>query len=165
MLKEKIKEEFIKVGLLSLYFAIWFCALAFLAATRFQHDELKLPVFGFALIKATLCAKFMVLTQAIYPMDYDRSRGLFGALFIKSILYLFSILFLSYLESGIGSLIHGAGFLAGIFNFGHGDPLNILALSIVYWLIVWPYLVFCGISISLGKISTRELFFGGRTKS
>ena len=55
-IKEKIEEEFIKAGLLSLYFALWFCALAFLATTSFQHDQLKLAVFGFALIKAALCA-------------------------------------------------------------------------------------------------------------
>jgi hypothetical protein len=164
-IKEKIEEEFIKAGLLSLYFALWFCALAFLAATSFQHDQLKLAVFGFALIKAALCAKFMLLTQAVYPFHYDRSRGLFGTLFLKSILYLFSILVLSYLESGIDSQVHGTSFVAGILNFGHGDPLNILALSFVYWLIIWPYLVFCGISVSLGKISTRELLFGVRSNS
>ena len=161
--KEKAKEEFIKASSLTAYFAIWFCALAFLASTGMNENSLHPALFGFALIKAGLCAKFMLIAQAIYPISIDKVHGLFRSLFKKSLFYLFLVLALSYLEAGIDSLIHHGGFIDGLLEFGHHNPLRILALSIVYWLIVWPYLLFCGVNIVLGRLSAKELLFGKKS--
>jgi hypothetical protein len=162
--KEKAKEEFIKASSLTLYFGVWFCALAFLAATISDQDPIKPVPFGFALIKAGLCAKFMLIAQAIYPIAIDKEHGLFQSLFKKSLFYLFLVLILSYLESGVDGLIHHTGFIEGLLDFGHRNPLRILAMSIVYWLIVWPYLLFCGVNIALGSLSAKELLFGSNSK-
>jgi len=35
-----------------------------------------------------------------------------------------------------------------------------VALLIVYWLIVWPYLLFTGMSIVLGNTHTIAILFG-----
>ena len=162
---EKAKEEMIKAGSLAAYFAIWFCSLTFLAATDIQQTSLQPTLFGLAIIKAGLCAKFMLIAQAIFPIKVNKVYGLFRSLFKISLIYLLIVLILSCLESGIDSLVHKAGFIEGILEFGHHSAMRILALSIVYWLIVWPYLIFCGIDITLGKLSTKELLFGSKSKA
>lgn len=58
-LKEKLKEEAKKAFALTLYFGAWFCAITFMAATALEERPIPLSIFGFALIKAGIAAKFM----------------------------------------------------------------------------------------------------------
>jgi hypothetical protein len=52
---------------LTVYFSIWFCSLAFLAWTSFHQKPFSLMIFGFAIVKAALCAKFMLIAQMGIP--------------------------------------------------------------------------------------------------
>jgi hypothetical protein len=47
-------------------------------------------------------------------------------------------------------------------SFGQANPLHILSMSIVYWLIVWPYLIFTGMQMVMGKENVVSLLFGNR---
>jgi hypothetical protein len=38
-------------------------------------------------------------------------------------------------------------------------------MSIVYWLIVWPYLLMMGMSLMLGGNATLEILFGNKSDS
>jgi hypothetical protein len=38
--------------------------------------------------------------------------------------------------------------------------MKVLAMSIVYWLIVWPYLVMVGMKLALGTNVTLAILFG-----
>jgi len=158
--KEKVKNEAIKAFLLSLYFGVWFCALAFLASTTLRERPIPLDIFGFALIKAALCAKFMLVGQAAYPLHIDKDHGIIPSLFRESLIYLLIVFLLNYLEAGVEGVFHGKEFIASLGAFGQGDPLHILALSIVYWLIVWPYLLFAGLKLALGDAATLQILFG-----
>ena len=73
--KEKAKEEFVKAFQLTVYFGTWFCALAFLGATSLDERPIPLSIFGFALFKAAICAKFMLVAQAAFPIKVDRKHG------------------------------------------------------------------------------------------
>ena len=158
--KEKVKTEAIKAFLLSVYFGAWFCALAFLAATSLRERPIPLDIFGFALIKAALCAKFMLIGQAAYPLHIDKDHGIIPSLFRESLVYLVIVFLLNYLEAGVEGVFHGKEFIASLSAFGQGDPLHILSLSIVYWLIVWPYLLFSGLKLALGDAATLQILFG-----
>jgi hypothetical protein len=46
--------------------------------------------------------------------------------------------------------------------FGSADPLRVLAMAIVYWLIVWPYLIYTGVMLMLGNTETIEILFGSK---
>ena len=160
----KLKEEVKKAFVLTLYFGTWFCALAFLAATSLDERPIPLSIFGFAIIKAALCAKFMLVGQAIFPIKVDKNHGIVNSLILESLIYLLIVLSLNYLEAGVHGLIHGKEFIPSMAEFGRSNPLRVVAMSIVYWLIVWPYLLFCGLKLSLGNVATGELLFGTRKK-
>jgi hypothetical protein len=72
------------------------------------------------------------------------------------------IIALNYLEAGIHGLINGKEFVTSMAAFGSGDPLRVFAMSIVYWLIVWPYLIFMGVNLALGNTATLAILFGSK---
>ena len=163
--KEKAKEEFVKAFQLTIYFGSWFCALAFLAATSLDERPIPLSIFGFALFKAAVCAKFMLLAQAAYPIKVNKKHGIVSSLILESLVYLLVVLGLNYLEAGVHGLLHGKEFLISMTEFGQSNPLRVVAMSIVYWLIVWPYLLLTGMSLMLGSHATLEILFGNKSES
>jgi len=126
---------------------------------------IPLSIFWFALIKAALCAKFMLVGQAIFPIKVNRHHGIVKSLFIESLFYLVVVLALNYFEAGLDGLIHGKNFFISMTAFGQSNPLHVLAMAIVYWLIVWPYLIFAGFKLSLGTPATLSILFGPKKSS
>lgn len=164
-LKEKAKEEFIKAFQLTVYFGAWFCAIAFLGATILDERPIPLSIFGIALFKAAVCAKFMIIAQAAFPIKVSKKHGIVSSLLLESLVYLLVVLGLNYLEAGVHGLINGKEFLISMTEFGQSNPLRVLAMSIVYWLIVWPYLLFMGMSLLLGSHATLQILFGNKSES
>lgn len=162
--KEKAKEEFVKAFQLTIYFGVWFCALAFLAATSLDERPIPLSIFGFALFKAAICAKFMLIAQAVFPIQVDKKHGVVSTLIFESLIYLLVVLGLNYLEAGVHGLIHGKDFFISMTEFGRSNPLRVVAMSIVYWLIVWPYLLLMGMSLMLGSNATLQILFGNKSQ-
>jgi hypothetical protein len=163
--KDKVKEEFVKAFQLTIYFGAWFCAIAFLAATSLDERPIPLSIFGFALFKAAVCAKFMLLAQAAFPIKVNKQHGIVSSLILESVIYLLVVLGLSYLEAGVHGLINGKEFIPSMAAFSMSNPLRVVALSIVYWLIVWPYLLLTGMSLMLGSNATLEILFGNKSKA
>jgi hypothetical protein len=161
-LRHRIKDEFVQASLLALYFAAWFCAIAFFSFALLREAAIPITPFGLAIIKAGLCAKFMMIGKAIFPLRVDANRGLVKSLFWHSIAYLGIVLILSFAEAGIDGLLHGKSFIESLSSFGHGDPIYITALSIMYWLIVWPYLIVLGLNQSLGNQAVHAILFGSK---
>ena len=161
-IKQKLESEMKKALALSIYFGIWFCAITFMAATALEERPIPLSIFGFALIKADLSAKFMLIAQAAFPIKVDKYNGIVKSLLLESIIYLVVVLGLNYLEEGIRGLINGKEFISSMAAVGSGDPLRVLAISIVYWLIVWPYLIFVGFRIVIGNTKTLTVLFGSK---
>jgi hypothetical protein len=162
-LRYRIKDEFVQASLLALYFAAWFCAIAFFSFALLREAAISITPFGLAIIKAGLCAKFMMIGKAIYPLKVDARRGLIKSIFWHSIAYLGTVLALSFAEAGIDGLFHGKSFLESLSSFGHGDPVYIAALSLIYWLIIWPYLIVLGLNQSLGNKAVHAILFGSKT--
>ena len=104
----------------------------------------------------------MLVGQAIFPIKVTKHHGIVRSLLIESLIYLMIVLALNYLEAGIDGVIHGRNFIESLAAFGQSDPLKILAMSILYWLIVVPYLVFTGALILMGKDNFIALLFGNK---
>jgi len=163
-LRHRIKDEFIQASLLALYFAAWFCAIAFFTLAVLREAAISITPFGLAIIKAALCAKFMMIGKAIFPLRVDANRGLIKSIFWHSIAYLGIVLALSFAESGIDGLLHGKSFMEAASSFGRGDPVYIAALSLMYWLIIWPYLIVLGLNQSMGNTAVHAILFGSKPR-
>jgi hypothetical protein len=161
---KKIENEAKKAFALSIYFGVWFCAIGFLAATFANKYPIPLSMFGFALIKGGISAKFLLISEAAFPMKVNKSKGLIRSLLLQSFIYVGIVLCLNFVEAGVSGLVHGRDFWESLKEFAKADPLRITALCIVYWLIVWPYLALEGLKIALGTNATLAILFGERSK-
>jgi hypothetical protein len=161
-LRHRIKDEFVQATLLALYFAAWFCAIAFFSFALLREEAIPITPFGLAIIKAALCAKFMMIGKAIFPLRVDANRGLIKSIFWHSIVYLGIVIALSFVESGVEGLLHHKSFLESVSSFGHGDPIYVAALSMMYWLILWPYLIVLGLNQSMGITAVKAILFGSK---
>ena len=160
--KRGLIEEAKKAFALTVYLGTWFCAITFLAATQLSERPIPLSIFAFAIIKAGICAKFMLIAQAAYPIKVDKQHGILRSLFIESIVYIIVVIGLNYVEAGVEGLIHHKEFISSMAAFGDSDPLRVLAMAIIYWLIFWPYLIYSGVTLELGDKATLKILFGSR---
>ena len=163
-LRHRIKDEFVQASLLALYFAAWFCAIAFFTFAILREEAIPITPFGLAIIKAGVCAKFMMIGKAMFPLRVDPNSGLIKSIFWHSIAYLGIVLALSFAESGVDGLLHGKSFMEAVSSFGRGDPVYIAALSLMYWLIVWPYLIVLGLNQSMGNTAVHAILFGSKPR-
>ena len=161
-LKDKLKEEAKKAFALTLYLGTWFCAITFFAATALEERPIPLSIFGFAIIKAGIAAKFMLIAQAAYPLKVNKEHGIVNSLIFESFVYLAFVLALNFLEAGVDGLFHGKEFIPSMAAFGNGEPIRIFAMAILYWLIVWPYLIFMGVNQAIGNTATLAILFGSK---
>jgi hypothetical protein len=161
-IKGKVESELKEAFALTIYFGIWFCTLSFLVAATLDKGPIPLSIFGVAFIKAALCAKFTLIGQAIAPIKVNKNYGIIGSLFIQSLIYLVIVLSLNYIEAGIHGAIDDRNFIDSMADFGQSNPLKVLAMCMVYWLIFWPYLIFSGLQLMMGKEKIMSLFLGDR---
>jgi hypothetical protein len=137
----RVAEEAKKALQLTLYFWLWFSAIGLLTHEILRQHGLPLGSWGLAIVKAAICAKFVLIGQAIYPMRHTHGKDLWGIVLPRSFVYLIVVLLLSVLEAGIEGAWHGHGFLVGMGHFANGDLTYAFALAWVYWLILVPYLL------------------------
>jgi hypothetical protein len=140
-LKTRLKSEIRTVFQLTLYFGIWFSALNLLIHETQGNPGLPLESWGFAWIKAALCAKFMLIGQMVFPMPKVSRDDIWRAVLPRSVLYLLVVIFLNLLEEGIRGMLEGHSFMQAMAGYANHNPLHFLALTWVYWLILMPYLL------------------------
>jgi hypothetical protein len=146
-LHERLASEIRSVFHLTLYFGVWFSALNLLLHETLGHTGLPLEAWGFAWIKAALCAKFLLVGQLLLPMpDISRDR-VWSTILPRSFGYLLVVIFLSVLEEGVRGLLHGHPFMQTATAFVDSNPLRFFALAWVYWMILVPYLVVTGLLV------------------
>lgn len=140
-LRARFDEEMVTVFRLTLYFGIWFSALNLLIHETQGRTGLPLEAWGFAWIKAALCAKFLLIGQLLIPMPDATKSRLWAVILPRSVMYLLIVIALNLLEEGLRGMMHGHPFAQSLSEYAGGNPLHFLALAWVYWLILLPYLV------------------------
>lgn len=138
---QRIAGEAKKALHLTLYFGFWFSALTLLTHEILKHDGLPFGHWGLAWVKAAVCAKFILIGQAVYPMRHSNGRDLWRIVLPRSLVYLAIVFALSIVEAVIEGRFHDEAVLYSIQHFANGNPLYAFALAWVYWLILVPYLL------------------------
>ena len=138
---QRIAGEAKKALYLTLYFGFWFSALTLLTHEILKQDGLPFGHWGLAWIKAAICAKFILIGQAVYPMQHSNGRDLWHIVLPRSFVYLAIVFALNVVEAIVEGQFHGEAMFYSIQHFANGNPLYAFALAWVYWLILVPYLL------------------------
>ena len=154
-------ETTIKRGLiLQVYLAVWFCALIFLSDSILQEDGVPYISFGFAILKASALARFMLIGQKLFPLSFATGSSVLWLVFRRSLIDTGFVLSLSYIFFGIEGVIHHKGFFETLQNFCGGSLQHVIALTLCYWLIILPYLIYCGLKRAMGAASLYAYLLG-----
>lgn len=158
-------EIAVKRGLiLQAYLAVWFCALIFLSDAILQEDGVPYIGFGFAILKASALSRFMMIGQKLFPLPFVTGSSVLWLVFRRSLIDTGFVLLLSYIFFGIEGVIHHKGFTETLQNFCGGSWEHVAALTLCYWLIILPYLIYCGLKKAMGAQRLYAYLLGVETQ-
>lgn len=159
-------ELTLKRGLiLNAYLAAWFCALTFLSDAILHEEGVPYITYGFAILKASALSKFMLIGQKVFPITFHQGSSVLWHVFRRSIVDTSFVLAISFLFAGLEGLIHHKGFIESLQNFCKGNLEHVAALTLCYWLIILPYLAYCGLKCAMGAEALYAYLLGVESKA
>ena len=156
----KLKYEILKMWVLSFYFTVFFIAISYFRFAILKTAQVPFTAFGLGVVKAIVCAKFLLVSQAVYPIKLNDGKPMLLHILGRSLLYVMLVTILIAIEEAIMAKIHGKNILDSITGLSPGSIHIFFSLDILYWLMVVPYVVFSAISQSIGVSSLRVILLG-----
>jgi hypothetical protein len=161
-LKEKAIQEGKEMLVIFLYLAVFFCT--FLSYRRLVLHEVGISYFhyGFALLKALVLAKVILLGQNVkFGKKYD-DRPLVVSTCFKVVLFSFFYLAFEILEHVIGSLLHHKTVTSAFQEIAGVGRDELLARTLVILFALFPFFAFTEVGRVLGEGRLYQLFFRTR---
>ena len=156
----KAESELKEFIFLAGYLLIVFSALSFFKSAILKAEGIDWAPWGFAVIKAALAAKFILIGRALHIGEGHRTKPLIWQTLHKSIAFLVFIAFLTVIEEAIVGLIHGRTFWQSIVDIGGGTSEQLLATAVILLLVFFPLFAFGALAEVMGsKALVRTFFF------
>ena len=143
------------------YLFVCFGALIMLKSAVLRGHGLSPLPLGFALVKALLMAKFMMVGQALHLGERYRERPLVWSILYRASVFLLLLLTLAVLEAVVAGWLHGRPAAQSLHGMGGGTMYEAAATSLVLLLILLPYFAARALAEALGPRRLRHLLFGG----
>jgi hypothetical protein len=138
-LRERAKSELKELFCITAYLFVVFSALTFYKSAILEAQGVEWLPWGFALIKALILAKFILIGGALH----------------KSIAFLILVFGFTVIEETIVGFIHGKTFWESMAEVGGGTTEEMIATAIIMFLVVLPLFAYRALSEVLGD---RALF-------
>lgn len=157
-LKQKLLHEMKEVFAISAYLALFFGAVATYRLMLPEPPASALATYGFALIKALVLAKVIVLGRMISATRLFDDRPLIVPTLYKAALFSVLALVFEALEHLAGGLLHGKHAEEVLREVVSGHVRVILARTLVVFAAFVPFFAFTELSRVLGRDRLREMF-------
>jgi hypothetical protein len=161
-LRERAVGELREFTVIAVYLWICFTALAYLKFAILQAQGIAFAPFGFAAIKALICAKFVSLGHALHLGERFKRQALIWPVLHKSLVFLLLLLVLNVFEEVIVGWMHGRLLVDSIKEIGGGTRDQQIATMIIMLLILIPFFMFRVLSEVVGERTMVRLFFEPR---
>ena len=161
-LKQKAIQEGKEMLVIFLYLSVFFCT--FLSYRRLVLHEVGIVYFhyGFALLKALVLAKVILLGQGVkFGRKYD-DRVLIVSTCFKVVLFRIFYLAFEILEHVIGSLLHHKTVMDALHEMIGVGRDELLARTLVILFALFPFFAFTEVGRVLGEGRLYEMFFRNR---
>jgi hypothetical protein len=156
--KGKVVHEVKELLVIFLYLALFFCA--FTTYRKLVMKEMGISYFhyGFALIKALVLAKVILLGRCVRFANVFDDRPLIVPTLYKVILFSFFVLAFEVLEHVIGGLLHGKDVISAFQEMMSVGWDELLARTLVMLVAFIPLFAFTETARVLGNGKMRDLF-------
>jgi hypothetical protein len=160
--KARMAAEVREFTVIAVYLWICFTALAYLKFAILQAHGIAFAPFGFAAIKALICAKFASLGHALHLGERFKKQALIWPVLHKSLIFLLLLLVLNVCEEVFVGWMHGRSLADSISEIGGGTRDQQIATTIIMLLILIPFFMFRVLSEVVGERTMVRLFFEPR---
>ncbi len=161
-ISERVTDELKEFIFVAVYFYICFNAILYLKASILEAHGIAFAPFGFAAIKALICAKFVSVGHMLHAGERFKSLPLIWPTLYKSLVFLFLLFGLNALEEIISGQMHHRNFAESLSEFGGGTLDQLIATSIVGLLILIPFFAFRTLGEVIGEGNLVRLFLQPR---
>ena len=159
-LVKRITDEFKEFVIIAIYLNIFFAALIYLKAAVLHGHGITYTHFGLATAKALICAKFVLVGQALHLGERYKNLPLIWPTLYKSAVFLVLLLALNTLEEILVGLIHHRALAQSVAAVGGGTWPELVATSFIGLLVLMPFFAFRALGEVLGERNLMRLFFG-----
>jgi hypothetical protein len=139
------------------YLYACFGALLLYKTTLLRDRGIDYAPYGLAAGKALLLAKFMLIGDELQLGANVRPSSGINVIIRKSALFFLLIIVLSVVEEVIVGLLHGRSAADTMVGLGHGRLGEIMATSLLLFLILIPYFAYREIDRMLGEGKLLEM--------
>lgn len=115
--------------------------------------------WGFAIIKALVSAKFILIGRALHFGEGHRTKPLIWQTLHKSVAFLILVAGLTVIEEAIVGFIHGKALWESIAEVGGGTPEQMIATAVIIFLVFLPLFAFGALGEVMGEKALFRTFF------
>ncbi|MGA9307567.1 MAG: hypothetical protein WBW31_19365 [Candidatus Sulfotelmatobacter sp.] len=167
-MKEKATGELKKFAVLAVYLWVFLGVFgihrALLLRGQVPGSELSFRT-GFALVKALVLAKFMLLAETVWVVKTFKDKPLVYSILFKSAVYAAILVCMDILEEVTVGMFHGKPAAQSMTDFGGGGVEGIVLVGIIAFVILIPLFAFRGISDAIGQEELKSLLLKKRGTS
>lgn len=145
-----------------LYMLVCVGAILYFRMSIPSAENIGLWHFGYALVKALLLAKFILLGHMLHIGERHRGRPLFYSSLYQALALFLLLLVLLGLEEGVVALVHGHSIRASIGEVVGNSLHLVIAQGLLLFLLLLPYVAFLQLNEALGPGTLKRLFFAER---
>jgi hypothetical protein len=160
--REKASEELREFIILTAYLYVCFAAMIYLKAAILQAQGVAYAPLGLAIVKAALCAKFMLVGRTFHVGERLKTHPLIVPTLHRSLAFLLLLVVLTLIEEVVIGKIHGRTVLDPISEMAGGTFHQIVATTLIIFLILVPYFAFRSLGDIVGDKILVRLFFERR---
>jgi hypothetical protein len=159
-ISKRITDELKEFAVIAAYLYICFTAILYLKASILKAHDIEFAPFGFAAVKALICAKFVSIGHIFHVGERFRFKTLplIWPTLYKSGAFLVFLIILNALEEIVVGLIHGRAVTESLAEFGGGTLDQLIATSIVGLLILIPFFAFRTLGELVGEQNLVRVF-------
>jgi len=161
---KKVSDELVEFAVIAAYLYVCFTALLFLKASILRAEGIPFAPFGFAAVKALICAKFASLGLALHVGERFKNLPLVWPTLYRSLAFLLLLVILSVIEDVVAGLIHDNRIADSLAEMGGGTPSQMIATVFVMFLILVPFFAFRVLGEAVGERNLVRVFFQPRVK-
>jgi hypothetical protein len=164
-LRERAVSELREFTVVAIYLWVCFTSLAYLKFAILEAHGIPFAPFGFAAIKALICAKFVSLGHALHLGERFKGQALIWPVLHRSLVFLVLLVVLNVLEEVAVGWLHGHALADAFSELAGGTRDQMIATTIVMLLILIPFFMFRTLTEVIGEQTMARLFFEPRRTS
>jgi hypothetical protein len=145
-----------------LYMLICVGAILYLRMSIPSPQNVGFWHFGYAIVKALLLAKFVLLGHMLHIGERLRGRPLFYSSLYQTLALCALLIVLLGLEEGVVALVQGHTIQSSIDAVLESSLHLILAQGLLMFLLLLPYVAFLQLNEALGEGNLKRLLFASR---